>query len=144
MRSDAMGRVVVKARVQNLNDLFKAREGQLKENEVREIKVEDALLDSGATMLSLPRRLIKQLGLKKVRTRSIRTAAGPAKMNIYDAVRLTIQGRDCTIDVGELPNDCPALIGQVPLELMDFVVDPKGQKLIGNPEHGGEHVIDMF
>jgi hypothetical protein len=48
------------------------------------------------------------------------------------------------IDVADLPEDCPVLIGQVPLELMDWVVDPKGQRLIGNPEHGGEWMSDMF
>jgi hypothetical protein len=36
------------------------------------------------------------------------------------------------------------LIGQVPLELLDFVVDPRGQRLIGNPEHGGEHIIELY
>jgi len=36
------------------------------------------------------------------------------------------------------------LIGQIPLELLDFVVDPFGQRLVGNPDHGGEHMIDMF
>ena len=44
----------------------------------------------------------------------------------------------------ELPDDCPVLIGQVPLELLDFVVDPAGQRLIGNPEHGGEHVLELY
>ena len=31
-----------------------------------------------------------------------------------------------------------------PLELLDFVVDLKGQHLIGNPAHGGEHILDLF
>ena len=48
------------------------------------------------------------------------------------------------MDVAELPDDCPALIGQVPLELLDFVVDAAGQKLIGNPAHGGEQMIELF
>ena len=43
-----------------------------------------------------------------------------------------------------LGGDCPVLIGQVPLELLDFVVDPKGRRLIGNPEHGGEQMIEMY
>jgi hypothetical protein len=34
------------------------------------------------------------------------------------------------------------VIGQVPLELMDWVVDPKRQRLIGNPEHGGEYMVE--
>jgi hypothetical protein len=33
---------------------------------------------------------------------------------------------------------------QIPLEAMDWVVDLKGQKLIGNPAHGGEHVIEVY
>ena len=144
MGTETMGRVVVKARIQNLNDLFKAREGHLKESEVREIEVEDALIDTGAYMLFVSRRLIKQLGLKKFRTRRIRTAAGTSSAGVYDAVRLTIQGRECTIDVADVPNDCPVLIGQIPLEMLDFVVDLRNQKIIGNPEHGGEHMIDAF
>jgi hypothetical protein len=69
---------------------------------------------------------------------------GITQMNIYGAARLTVQGRFCTIDVAEVPDDCPVLIGQVPLELLDFVVDPKGQKLIGNPEHGGVQMIELY
>jgi hypothetical protein len=65
-------------------------------------------------------------------------------MPMYRAVRLTIQGRDCAIDVGEIGNEFPVLIGQIPLELLDWVVDPKGQRLIGNPEHGGEQIMEVF
>ncbi len=63
---------------------------------------------------------------------------------MFSTVRLTVQGRDCSCDVVEIPDDCPALIGQVPLELLDFVVDPAGQRLIGNPAHGGEHIIELY
>jgi hypothetical protein len=42
---------------------------------------------------------------------------------MYRAGRLTIQGRDCAIDVGEIGDGFPVLIGQVPLELLDWVVD---------------------
>ena len=47
-------------------------------------------------------------------------------------------------EVAEIPDECPVLIGQIPLELLDFVVDTAGQKLIGNPDHGGEQMIEMF
>jgi hypothetical protein len=52
--------------------------------------------------------------------------------------------RDCPIEVSDLPDNCPVLIGQVPLELQDFVVDVAGQRLIGNPAHGGEHIIETY
>jgi hypothetical protein len=59
-------------------------------------------------------------------------------------VRLTIQGRHCPVDVLEVPDDVPVLIGQIPLENLDLVVDPRGGKLIGNPAHGGEHAFEMY
>jgi hypothetical protein len=48
------------------------------------------------------------------------------------------------VDVAEIPDDCPVLIGQIPLEGLDFVIDPVAQRLIGNPEHGGEHMADLY
>jgi clan AA aspartic protease len=144
MGTKEMGRVTVKARIENLRDLYEADKGALKSEEVRAIEVDDALVDTGAYMLFIPKRLIKKLGLKKFRTRPIRTAAGKGTAGVYEAVRLTIQGRECTIDVADVPNDCPVLIGQIPLEMLDFVVHPRAQKLVGNPEHGGEHMIDAF
>jgi hypothetical protein len=36
------------------------------------------------------------------------------------------------------------LIGQLPLEALDFVVDPRGRRIIGNPAHGGELMYDLF
>jgi len=75
---------------------------------------------------------------------AIRYARWTCRTAIYAAVRLTVQGRDLTTDVAEVPDDCPVLIGQIPLEGLDFVVDPIGQRLIGNPEHGGEHMIDII
>ncbi len=144
MGTKTMGKVLVTARVENIEDVFRVARGTLADENVRRIEVSDALVDTGATILSMPSRLIRQLGLLPVRTRQARTGAGPQTVQIYGTARLTIQGRDCPTDVTELPDDCPVLIGQVPLELLDFVVDPIGQRLIGNPEHGGEHIIELY
>ena len=139
-----MGKVSVAARIENLDDLYEVRKGKRAAGDVRTIEVTDALVDTGATMLSVPRALIQQLGLHRHRTWTARTSAGTVQFGIYDAVRLTVQERDCIIEVAEVPDDCPVLIGQIALEMLDFVVDPVGQKLIGNPDHGGERMIDMF
>ncbi|MEX2316709.1 MAG: aspartyl protease family protein [Pirellulales bacterium] len=139
-----MGKVVVPAVIENLEDLFKAEAGTLPANEIRRVEVNDALVDTGAMMLSLPKRFVAQLGLKQFRTRSSRTVGGIVETRVYRAARLTVQGRDVIVDVAEIPDDCPVLIGQIPLEGLDFVVDPIHQRLIGNPEHGGEQMIDMF
>jgi hypothetical protein len=63
---------------------------------------------------------------------------------MYDAVRLTIQGRECTVDVMEVPDNVPMLVGQIPLEFLDFVIDPRSQSLVGNPAHGGEHILELY
>lgn len=144
METVELGKVLVPARIENLADLFKVDQGGLTAIEVRYVDVPDALVDTGATMLSLPSRLIQQLGLKRHRTRTSRTSARIVSTGVYEPVRLTVQGRDCVIEVAEIHDECPFLIGQVPLELLDFVVDPGRRQLIGNPEHGGEQMIETF
>ncbi len=139
-----MGKVVVEAKIENLNDLYRADRGELADDQVRRIDVKDALIDTGATMLSMPKRLIDQLGLKRHKTKRAKTPAGIFEFGIYEAVRLTIGGRDCVVEVTEVFDQCPVLVGQIPLEALDFVVDPVGQRLIGNPDHNGEHMFDLY
>ena len=139
-----MGRVVTEARLENLKDVWAVEQGHRLPEQARAITIPNALVDTGATMLSLPTSSIRQLGLTQFTSRRVTTSAGPAEAAVYDAVRLTIMGRSCTLDVLEVPDGVPALIGQIPLEYLDFVVDPQSQSLIGNPAHGGEHVIENY
>lgn len=144
MEIATMGKVLVSARIENVYDLHEASNGIRAADAVRRVEVADALVDTGASTLSLPKGLVTRLGLTPLRSRRERTSAGPVTLQVYGTVRLTVQDRDCTCDVIELPDDCPVLIGQVPLELLDFVVDLNGQRLIGNPTHGGEHIIELY
>ena len=139
-----MGRLTVAAEVASTEDLFKVYRGELGADLVRRIKVSDALVDTGSTSLALPRRHIQSLGLIPQQTRRAMTTTGIRDVPVYGAVRLTIDGRDCTCDVTEVADECPVLIGQVPLELMDFIVDPVRQRLIGNPAHGGEQLMELM
>lgn len=144
METQDLGKVLVPAKMENLNDLYDVSQGRLPPDKVRAIDVPDAMVDTGAMFLSLPRRYVRQLGLQRYRTRKAKTSAGPTELDMYGMVLLTVQGRDCRVEVAEIPDDCPVLIGQVPLELLDFLVDPVHQRLVGNPDHGGEHMIDMY
>ncbi len=144
MELPTMVKVIVTAKIENLEDLFKVEQGLLPADQVRHVEVTDALVDTGTFGLLLPKRMIAALGVRQVRTRQARGIGGSVAVPMYSAVRLTIQGRDCTIDVGEIGDEFPVLIGQIPLEALDWVIDPHGQRLIGNPEHGGEHMIDVF
>jgi len=144
METTTMGRVVTEATIENLEDLWRERRGTCPPDQVRRVMVSDALVDTGATLLSLPSRLIRQLGLNEQYRRRVTSSVGIAEAGVYDAVRLTIQGRSCTMDVMEVPDDVPVLIGQLPLEHLDFVIDPRSRTLVGNPAHGGEHMYELY
>ncbi len=144
METPAMGRVLTEAKIENIKDLLAVELGIRSAEDVRRITVDDALVDTGATLLSLPTRLIRQLGLNRVALKRVISSSGTTQAGMYDAVRLTIQDRSCTMDVMEVPDDVPVLIGQIPLEHLDLVVDLRDRKLIGNPRHGGEHVYEMY
>lgn len=140
-----MGRVLTHAKIENLDDLYEVDKGQRAVAEVRTLEVEDALVDTGATTLALPTRYIQQLGLRKNYDKLATTAGGKLRVNVYQAVRLTLlQDRYCTVDVMEVSDDTPVLIGQIPLEMLDLVVDMQGRRLIGNPAHDGEHILELL
>ncbi len=138
-----MGRVLTEVTIYNLHDLFEERQGRLAADQVRKVTIPDALVDSGATSLCLTPGLIRQLGLVKRAEKRTMTAGGPAMVGLYDTVRVEIMGRDAAVDPIEVPEGNPVLIGQIPLEMMDWVIDMRDHKLIGNPRHGGEHVIEI-
>jgi predicted aspartyl protease len=106
METETMGRVPVEATIENLKDAWDVERGLLPAEEARKIVVPDALVDTGSTMLSLPTRLIRQLGLNRTGTRRVMSSVGVAEVGVYDydIVRLTIQGRDCPVAVGEVPD----------------------------------------
>jgi predicted aspartyl protease len=144
METETMGRVLTEATIENLSDLYLAHRGVQPPEQVRRVVVPDALVDTGATLLSMPTSLIRQLGLTQTGSKRVTSSAGAVQTAMYEAVRLTIQGRECTMDVLEVPDGVPVLIGQIPLEHLDLVVDRRDRKPIGNPAHGGEHVYEMY
>jgi predicted aspartyl protease len=144
METEVMGRVLTEATIENLGDLWDAERGRIAADAIRRVKVSDALVDTGATTLSLPGRMIRELGLTKRRTRRVRSSNGTHDADVYETVRLTIGDRDCPTDVIEVPDDTPVLIGQIPLEALDYVVDLRARRLVGNPEHGGELMYDLY
>jgi predicted aspartyl protease len=118
--------------------------GLLSPDQVWLVVLPGALVDTGATSLSLPRRLIDQLGLREFIRERVTTAGGEIEVGVFSSAPLTVADRYCNVDVSEVPDNAPALIGQIPLEYMDLVVDCANRKLIGNPEHGGKWMFEMF
>ena len=137
-----MGKVIVKIKLTNHADLVLKRLKLLK-GKPRVMEAE-ALVDTGATRLYLQSHLIKSLGLTKSSDVTPKTTNGLRRRSVYSPALLELMGRSGNFDVVEVDDDVPNLMGQIPLEYLDFVVDPKGQKLIPNPEHGDEQMTEEY
>ena len=127
----------------NREDTILAQAGVMKLEEVRREIVKDALVDSGASGLSLPERLIRQLGLTPVGRAKSFTANGIAERTVYSEVEFTVLGRSRTIQVTDLPDNAPVLVGHIVMELLDLCLDVK-RGLIYNPAHGNEWIEEQF
>lgn len=137
-----MGKVIVKLRLTSLKDLF-LRGAGARRGRPRQVEVE-ALVDTGATRLYLKPSVIQKLGLQRVDAVRSRTTNGDVVRFKYEPVQLELMGRKENFDVIEIAEVVPNLLGQVPLEVLDLVVDSKGQKVIPNPAHGGEQMTEEY
>ena len=137
-----MGKVIVKLKLTNYVDIELKRRKLLK-GKPRSVEVQ-ALVDTGATRLYLQRSEICALGLTETGDVISKTTNGTRRRAVYAPVRLELMGRTGDFNVVEVDDDVPNLLGQIPLEYLDFVVDPKGQKLIPNPEHGDKQMSEEY
>ena len=124
-------------RIENRKDRILAESGQFSSDQIRQIEIE-GLVDTGATGLNLPISVIEKLGLEKSEERKIRTANGTVVRRLFRDAWITIMNRSCPVNVVELPDDCPALIGVTILEELDLVPNTVKEKLEFNPEHGDQ------
>jgi len=138
-----MGRITERLIVRNYVDVVKASENLIPSNQVRTVEV-DAIVDTGATYVSLSKADIEKLGLPFHNITHIKTANGPANRRIFKGAEIELKGRTFVMEVMENDDTTPALIGYLLLEALDFVVDPKTQSVIPNPEHEGKWVADMY
>lgn len=137
-----MGKVIVKLKLTNQGDLVLTKR-KLSKAKPREVEVE-ALVDTGATRLYLKPSVIKSLGLEKVDDIISQTTNGPKQRAVYEPVRLEVQGRHGTFGVMGVGERMPDRLGNAPLLHLDFVVDPRGRKLLTNPEHGDKQMSEEY
>ena len=137
-----MGKVLVTIKLTNQGDLV-AMHRKLSKAKPRVVEVE-ALVDAGATRLYLKPSVIRALGLEKVDTVVSQRTNGPKKRAVYEPVRLDLMGRYGNFDVVDIGEEVPNLLGQIPLEYLDFVVDSKNRKLIPNPAHGDKQMSEEY
>ena len=127
----------------NQNDLVAVQLGVMNPEEVRRLTVPDALVDTGATGLCLPIPLVEDLGLTPIKTVRARTATGIIDRLLHSAVEFTILERTSLMQITDLPEGSPVLLGHMVLEHLDLCVDIK-KGLIYNPAHDGEWITEIL
>ena len=128
----------------NSTDLENVDRGLFGAASVRSVSVE-ALVDTGATMLVLPADVVQKLGLVAQGTRAVRYANGKTgSVPWVGPIRLEILGREMNCDALVEPAGTTPLIGQIPLEALDLIVDPKSRSLQVNPASPDTPLLDLL
>ena len=126
-----MGHVHAEITLMNATDLGNAKNGFIKEEEVRSLTV-SALVDTGATKLCISEDVRQKLGLKVVGSAPIRIANGThVACQVTDPVEIIWKDRFSTLKAYVIPGSNVTLLGVIPLEDMDLMVDPNTQELVG-------------
>jgi len=124
--------------LENARDRALVDGGALKEEEVRSLKVE-AIPDTGAWSLVINEDVRQKLGLAIKKKRQSTLADGTSiSYDVTDTVIIQWKNRDFPVPAIVLPGAKEVLIGALPLEGMDLMVDPVHGKLVG--VHGEEEV----
>lgn len=94
----------------------------------------NALVDTGAIDLCIPKLVALQLKLKTIEQRVVTIADGRKELVDYvGPVRVECFGRHAF--TGALVMGDMVLLGAIPMESMDVLVDPRRQVVIPNPDH---------
>ena len=139
-----MGQIRTTITLENRDDLARARYGDISADDIRAVTVSDVLVDTGASILRVPARIIERLGLGFVREVQTDTATGPVISRIFGDVRLTVEGRSATFEFLEMPGGDAVLLGVIPLETLGLELDLRNQRFILLPDYGPETYISAL
>jgi len=130
-----MGLVYAEVELINGADMANASSNFIEKDSIRKMKV-NMLVDSGAYMLAINENIQQQLQLPVVEKRIFELAGGQSvEYDVVSQVELRFKNRRCLVDAVMLPGDSEPLLGAIPMENMDVLIDPKQQELIVNPAH---------
>ena len=137
-----MGITRDKITLTNMIDRGSAERGFINEKDVRTATV-TAIADTGALRLTIPKSLCEKLGLEIVRKVSATLADGEKlECGLSEGVEIRWNDRIEITQAFVIPKECSVLLGAMPMEGMDIMVDPKNQRLVG--VHGDEQLGFLY
>lgn len=130
-----MGLIYAEIELINGEDLVLARRNIIGEEEIKRMRI-NALVDTGSYMLAINETIQAQLQLPVVEKRKAQLANGHVvECDVVAPVELRFRNRQTTCRAMVLPGDSEPLLGAIPLEDMDVLIDPLRQELVVNPDH---------
>jgi clan AA aspartic protease len=133
-----MGETYAEITLKNATDVGMVKRRLIKKSAIRQITVQ-AMVDTGATDMVISEKMRKKLGLKVETTDDIELAdSRMAKCQYTEPAIVQWNDRKTVCNVVVMPGAEEALLGVVPLECMDLIVDPIDQQLVG--KHGNRIV----
>ena len=131
-----MGTVHAEVTLKNVADGIRARDGHIKEMDIRSETV-TAVVDTGAMTLTITEELCQKLGLTITAQKIVRTASGQRlSCGLTEAVEIHWKDRSAVERPIVVPGAPVVLLGVTPLEVMDLVVDPVHLELMGAHDDG--------
>lgn len=129
-----MGLIYAEIELTSLDDLVLHRRGFIPEDRIKRITV-NALVDTGAYMLVITDHIRQQLDLPLIEEQVFRLVDDSEKSGeIVGPVEVRFENRSTSVRAVVLPGIEEPLLGSIPLEDLDVVIDPKQQRLIVNPQ----------
>ena len=134
-----MGMVYTEVTLKNVKDIGLAQEGYIKEQAIREDTV-TALVDTGAMNLCITEEIFDRLGLEIVEQKTATVANGQRILcNVTGPVEVHWKDRRTVVMATVVPGADKVLLGAIPLEGMDLMVNPSQQEVVG--VHGDEMLL---
>ena len=129
-----MGLIYADIELINTEDIGLARRGFIDIDEIKRIHV-NMLVDTGSYMLAINEKMQAYLQLPVVDKRKARLANEQSiECDVVGPVDLRFKNRRTTCRAIVLPGDAEPLLGSIPLEDMDVVINPLRQELTVNPD----------
>ena len=126
-----MGTVYAEVTLRNASDESDCRRGIIKEHDVRSATV-TAVVDTGAMSLVITEEMRQKLGLTVTGEKIARIANGQqVPCALTEAVEVHWKNRVSTLSALVIPGADTILLGAIPLEDMDLIVNPVTQELAG-------------
>lgn len=134
MKTASVGITYAEIELIRSDDLAFLEAGFLKEEQIRRVKVR-SLVDSGASMLAIPESIKNQLNLRKVDEQQAELADGNViNLQVVGPVEIRFENRKAIVTALVIPGDSEVLLGAIPMQAMDVLIDPKNERLIVNPK----------